>query len=69
MIEDIKKTTEDIDAIMDAETTSFPLIITKLRDNCQELTRCYEERLTVLAEWSGDANISGDKEGSADHMA
>lgn len=69
IIENIKKTTEDIDAIMGAETTSFPLITTQLRDNCQELIRCYEERLTVLNQWSGDANISGEKEESADCMA
>lgn len=61
MIEDIKKTTEDIDAIMGAEATSFPPVTTKPRENCQELVRCYEERLTVLTQWSGDTNMSGEK--------
>jgi hypothetical protein len=66
MIEDIKKTTEDIDSIMGAETTSFPRITAQLKDNCQDLITCYEERLAVLTRWSGDANISGEKEKSAD---
>lgn len=68
MIEDIKKTTEDIDAIMGVETTSFPRITAQLKDNYQDLITCYEERLTILTQWSGDANISGEKEKSAECM-
>ncbi|KAH6963237.1 hypothetical protein DER45DRAFT_552662 [Fusarium avenaceum] len=68
MIEDIKKTTEDIDAIMGVETTSFPRITAQLKDNYQDLITCYEERLTILTQWSGDANISGEKEKSTDCM-
>jgi hypothetical protein len=53
-IVDIEKTTQDIDAIMKAETTSFPLVVAQLGENCQDLIKGYEERLAVLIRWSGE---------------
>ncbi|KAM0243057.1 hypothetical protein ACHAP5_006930 [Fusarium lateritium] len=68
MIEDIEKTTEDIDAIMDSEAMSFPVVTTQLRKDCQELVRCYEERLVILTRWSGETCRNGEIEGSAECM-
>ncbi|KAM0196128.1 hypothetical protein ACHAPA_004772 [Fusarium lateritium] len=68
MIEDIEKTTEDIDAIMDSETMSFPVVTTQLRKDCQELVRCYEERLVILTRWSGETCRNDNVEKSPECM-
>ncbi|SPJ78716.1 uncharacterized protein FTOL_07107 [Fusarium torulosum] len=53
-IVDIEKVTQDIDAMMKVETTSFPLVVTQLRETCQDLIKGYEERLAVMIRWSGE---------------